>query len=231
MNDILQDLAASPLFENVRPEALEAARQVAIVRNFSAGDVMLGQEADGETLYLLASGAVTVERSSITGQERVLNYLYAPALIGEIAVVLDGQRSATVRCVTDVRALMFYRDPLRSVIDRHPQVLWNLARVLGQRVRDLNDELLIVTFSSTEACVAYALYSLYRQRQHARLENAAVLEMSHQELANRSGNSRESVSRALRKFEAAGLIRSRARRLEIMNVEGLEAVMYGLDDD
>jgi len=99
----------------------------------TAGDVIVAQGTAGDGLYVVVSGRLRV--SVIAGaRERVLHDLARGAIVGEIALVSDRPRSATVRAVRDSDLLQLRVSSFKSLIQRSPAVLGEIARLLVDRL-------------------------------------------------------------------------------------------------
>lgn len=216
-----EQLRGNPLFDGVQEETIREAGRVAVPYRFEEGEVLLFQDRDGELLHLLTAGAVRVSRLGVGQLERTVSELYAPSLVGESALLLGGERSATVTATLPSRTLALHRPHLEVIARRDPTLLWNLARILAERVRDLNDEL-IACGHSTDAALAHVLRGLYTQRLHAGVPDAAALPLTHGDLMVRLSASRETVSRVLKRFQEQGIVRVSEGRLHLLRPEVLE---------
>ncbi|WP_045233835.1 Crp/Fnr family transcriptional regulator [Deinococcus pimensis] len=222
-------LLQSPLFHDVPPEAVSMAEQSVIERHFHPGDVLVSQEAQGEALFLVTAGRARVTRVSLGGRERVLGFLYAPAVFGEISVLSRRGRSATVVADTEVSALMLHRAEFEQLLTRSPKVLWNLATILADRVASLNDELIALGIS-TEATMAHVFVNLYHQRGAAGEAQPDLLPLNQTDLMLRLSASRETVARVVRKLEKNGLVKHEQGGVRLRSVDGLERIVYDLEE-
>lgn len=223
-------LTRSPLFEDVPPSAIQMVESAVTERVYGAGEVLVSQEAQGEALYLITRGRARVVRVSAAGRDRALGFLYAPAVFGEIAVLSRRARHASVVADTEVSALLLHRAEFEQLLARYPKVLWNLARILAERVATLNDELIALGIS-TEAAMAYVFVNLYRQRQAAGESAPASLPLSQQDLIQRLSASRETVARVLRKLEREGVVRAVQGGVQLLDLARLDALVHGLEEE
>lgn len=230
--DTRQILADSRLFKDAPEGAVRMALDGAVRRDYAAGSTIFREGDEGEAIYCLAKGRVKIARSNLEGRERIFTILTPPEVIGEMSLVSREPRSATAYCIDAVSALVIYRDDLKSVLDRYPQVLWSLARIMASRLGEMNREVEVLSFASTQACVAYALHSLYLRGGFVPgPDGHAQLGFTHQDLANRTGNSRETITRVLREFESAGIIRTKPGTITLLTPDALEDVIYGFRED
>ncbi|GGJ71543.1 Crp/Fnr family transcriptional regulator [Deinococcus aquiradiocola] len=226
----LHDLSESVLFRDVSPEGVKMALEGSIELTYAPEDTIVRQDAPGEALYLLKSGVARVTRTSLGGRVRVLGDLYAPAVLGETAALGSSSRSATVTALEEVRAQVLYRDHLERVMSRHPRVLWNLARLLADRVTQLNDEL-IAAGISTEASMAQVLTQMYDRRVQAALPDPEVLPLTVTDLAQRLSSSRETAHRLLRRMQVRGLVGVQGGNVKVLDPEGLDNLLYQLAEE
>jgi CRP/FNR family transcriptional regulator, cyclic AMP receptor protein len=232
MEDLRAALERSSLFMGAPESAIKMALEAVTLRTFAQNAEIFREDDPGEAVYLITDGRVKVSRANLEGRERIFTILTSPEVLGEMAVVSSGSRSATAQCLDRVTALVIYREELRGVLDRYPQVLWNLTKILAKRLGDMNREVEILSSASTTSCVAYALQALYlRGGFRSGKDGLPMLEFTHQDLANRTGNSRETITRALRDFEKDGVIKTRPGVITLLKPEALEAIIFGLRDN
>jgi CRP/FNR family transcriptional regulator, cyclic AMP receptor protein len=226
----IDDLTDSVLFDGVALEGVQMALAGTTELIYQPGELLIRQEAEGEAMYLLRSGSVRVSRSGLGGRMRLLGDLYAPAVLGETAALGGSHRSATVTALEEVRALVIYRDHLERVMNRYPRVLWNLARLLADRVTQLNDEL-IAAGISTEASMAQVLSQMYGQRLAASTPQPEMLPLSVSDLAQRLSSSRETAHRLLKRLQGRGLVQVLPSAVLVLDRKGLDTLLGQLAEE
>lgn len=232
MDIIRSGLERSSLFSGAPEAAIKMALEATTVRNFAPESEIFREDDPGEAVYMIVDGRVKVSRANLEGRERIFTILSNPEVLGEMAVISSTLRSATAYCLDQVTTLVIYREDLKAILDRHPYVLWNLTRILAKRLGDMNREVEMLSFASTQACVAYALQGLYlRGGFKSGKDGLPTLEFTHQDLANRTGNSRETITRVLRDLEKEGIIKTRPGLIALLKPEALEAIIFGLRDN
>jgi NTE family protein len=135
-------LARAPLFAGLPPDALEAAEAVAQVRRYAAGDPMCRQGEPSESLLILRRGSAqafveSVTRSSVTTVAR-----FRPGdMVGEIGLLANVPRSATVVARSDAEALEIPAEHFWRLAAGQPRLQSNLAALLAGRLARRNAEL------------------------------------------------------------------------------------------
>ena len=140
-----EELQRSRLFHGLLPEEIEMLAEVTQQKNYKAGELVFEQGSVGDSLFLLAEGAVDVVRKREDGEERVIATLHAPEFFGEMSLIDKEYRSATIRASTDTVMLCLSSENLRSFsrVYRNGFTLLviNIARVLSLRLRETNEKL------------------------------------------------------------------------------------------
>ena len=104
---------------------------------FKAGDSIIIEGSRGETYYLIATGEATVLKGAGVGQ-RELQRLGPGDGFGEMSLVADEPRSATVKAVSDVELLCLDREQFIVLMDQEERFAQRILRLLSQRLRQSN---------------------------------------------------------------------------------------------
>jgi len=117
---------------------------VAKIREFSAGEFIVEEGTDGDSVFLLYDGSVSISTTANSGDEIRLKTLSdRGAFFGEVGLGDPGPRSATVKSETTAvlleLSLAGFEEFFRDVADSERLVMRNVARVLAQRIRNSNE--------------------------------------------------------------------------------------------
>jgi len=105
-------------------------------RNYSAGSTLIKQGDTGVGLYILTSGKVRVTRVNNPDRpEEELDISGVGSVLGEMALLDDLPRSATVTAIEDVTALLLPVWEFRTTLQSHPDIALRLLSVLSRRLR------------------------------------------------------------------------------------------------
>lgn len=203
---MLSDRRATPLpLPAGLPPALQALAERGDTRRYRKG-VLLIQEGDhGDTIYIVLSGSVRAYSAAENGRE-ITYGVYGPGeYVGEMS--LDGgPRSATVETMEPTTCAVITRETLTRYIAEHPEFAFELLAKIIRRAR-----------AATLSTKQLALNDVYG-RLKVLLDSLAVPaadgtrvihgRLTHQEIANRLGCSREMVSRVMKDLERGGYVRS-----------------------
>lgn len=123
-----------PLFADLEPDALELLRQAMEVVEFVQDEVLMRQGENGGAMFVLDDGMAHVRADDDDGQPVFERDLPAPAIVGEMALITNEPRSATVYAVTPIRALRIDRATLEELCRRNPQAAVVLTCLVGERL-------------------------------------------------------------------------------------------------
>lgn len=127
-------LASTPLFSGLSQEALESFVSELQLVHLASGEVLFHEGEPGDALYVIVEGEVLVEAE---GPPRVeMARLGAGAFIGEVALMTDQPRSATVAAIEDAELLRVDRATLKHVLAEHGEVLAAVLRFVRDRLVD-----------------------------------------------------------------------------------------------
>ena len=128
-------LRKAPLFEGLSRKELEELAKLADDLEVPEGKVLTRQGDTGREFFVLMQGEVEVERDGASLGRR------GPGdFIGEIALIEDIPRTATVTAATSVRLFVLTGQSFRSVVEAQPEVENKVLRTLARRLADMSDD-------------------------------------------------------------------------------------------
>ncbi len=200
-------LAATEVFGDLDQRELDSVAQVAVPRRWERGQVIFREGDQGDTCYLIRTGAVVLTREHQDGRMVALAELRAGALFGELAMFRGETRSATAEAIEPTTAVAFLATDMAGLMKRNPALPLKFLANLAERVSKTNERLLQQSFQTVAGRVASALLAQTISRQADGAPEEDVLIRSTQaEIANLAGTSRESASRFLATLERAGVV-------------------------
>jgi CRP-like cAMP-binding protein len=134
------DLRAVPLFQSLSEDNLSSLAKTVARRRASTGDVLCREGEPGDEMYVVLSGTVTLYKA-VGERETELGRLESGAYFGEMALIGDAPRSATIRATTELDYLAIDRDTLMEVIAAFPTVALQILRGYNERLADTTERL------------------------------------------------------------------------------------------
>lgn len=225
--DTTELLARVPLFSELAAEELARVAEVAVPRRFESDEVVFREGDTSNTCYVIRSGRARAVREHVDGRSITLANFGPGDIFGELAMLDDERRSATVETLQETEVLAILGPDMRRLLQEHPEISVKLIAGLGRRLRETNERLARQSFQTVQSRVAAVLAQLV---EAARAEGAAdgdvLITSTQADLAQLAGSSRESASRFLAVLERAGVISQGRGKLTVHDAGALERYVY-----
>ncbi|MBV8449255.1 MAG: Crp/Fnr family transcriptional regulator [Hyphomicrobiales bacterium] len=211
---IIRLLAGTALFKGLsEPELSTCAAKFREV-HFDKGEMLFARGDVGLSLYLIGEGRVRLAVVSSTGRELSFRHATAGDILGEIAALDGGTRSADAIALTAVTAYSLERSALHRLLSAHASISTAMVAYLCQRLRETSEQLEAIALLALETRLArFLLFALGDRQASVGKTVPLALKFSQDELAKLLGATRPKVNAALGELESAGAIRRTMDRL------------------
>jgi len=125
-----------PFVERLDPADRAALTAQARTEFFAAGSVICREGDHGDELYILQEGRVAVLKEVSSGRPVLLSIRSPGAILGEMSLVGEQPRSASLVAVEKTRVLCITADRFRVLMDQYPGISWNVLTVLNDRLHE-----------------------------------------------------------------------------------------------
>ncbi|MFJ9637164.1 Crp/Fnr family transcriptional regulator [Streptomyces sp. NPDC101178] len=180
-----------------------------VVHAWSRGEILMRQGERGDRAILLRQGLVKITTESANGYTSLLAFRGPGELVGELAVLDGGARSATVTAVRPVRGVIIPASRFAALIQEHGDLALAVLRGVSGRLRHSDRHREALGSRSAAVRIAHVLLEFAERHGTAAADRgptALAVSMTQQELAGAAGTSRESVVRTLRDLHDLGLV-------------------------
>ena len=133
-------LRSVPLFGDIDGRDLRWINEIATEKSYRAGEIVFRENEEGDALYIIVSGSVKIIKG--TDYPILLTILEERDYFGEMAILDQDLRSATVEVNEDVTLLMIRRDHFQSLLLSRPQIAFAIFKSFSRRIRQLQYRLL-----------------------------------------------------------------------------------------
>lgn len=193
-------------------------------RDYKAKSVMMREGENSDLLYLILDGSVSVMVENERDREHmmVISYLNTGDFFGEMGLFTEGDddespRSAMIQARTTCEVAEISYEKFHEVRDQFPDILFAIARQMGNRLRATTRKLKNLAFVDVSGRVAQTLLDLCKEPDAMSHPEGMQIKITRQELSKIVGCSREMAGRVLKNLEEDGLV----------SVSGKTMVVYG----
>ena len=203
-----------PLFADLDDRELAAIAAVAKPRRYAKDDVVFYEDESGDVICLIREGQVKVTMISPEGKEIILSLLGPGDFFGEMAVVDDEPRSATVVATESLELMTIYRNDFLQILMENFDITKKVLAELSKRLRSASSRIESLATMDVYGRLARFFLDLARD-QGKMLDNGyvAVTRPTHQAIANMIGTSRETVSRLIHDLMRQNLLISEGKTI------------------
>jgi len=212
-----ETLTRTDFFADASPDALHEVAAAGQELHLIRGDVLFNEGDPPEALFLVLRGRLAIALANpIDRRESVVALMEQGDLFGEMGMLDDGPRSAMARALEPTTVLSIPYDRVLSMFEKNPKLLWNVARLLAQRIRVTDEALADSVFLDVTGRTAKRLLEL------ANGTDEFMLPVTQEELAGMVGASRERVNKAIASFIRLGWLEQNDRSYKITQRDRLE---------
>jgi CRP/FNR family transcriptional regulator len=210
-----------PLFSTLTDEEFNQLRHIFTVKAYHKNQIIFLEEETGNYMYLVLSGKVKVAKSGAAGKETILAIHRTGDFFGEMSL-LDGKTApATVSAMEDAKIISVSGADFHKYLMHNEKVMLQIINVLCSRLRQVW-QTQSLSSSTADARIRMGIHQL-AARHGIRDAHGIIIDLkiTHQELAEMVGTSRETVTRVLAHLREQGIIEIDQRRMTLLNDEAL----------
>ena len=209
------------MFQGMTEPERQRIERACADRRYPRGATIFSKGDAADSLYIIKEGKVRMLSLSDEGAETIVHILKEGEIFGEL-LLSEEKRALTAAAGTDVLVAVLPKAGLVELLPSIPALSRNLIRLLSRRL--MNVERHFVEFGHTWSYHRLARTLLRLCAEHGRKTPAGILiplRLTHEDLANMIGTTRETVTTQLNRFRRMGLVRRQDRFL-LVNRHRLE---------
>jgi CRP/FNR family cyclic AMP-dependent transcriptional regulator len=222
---ILGILRKSPVLADASADALARLAVAAQIQSYQPRRVVFLPGDRSVGVHFLASGRVKISKVTRDGKELTLAYRTAGDFFGEGALLEGGPREEMVEAMEVTAAVEVERSALDKLLLSNPNVTYQFLRAMINRRRELETKVEQLVFKDVGSKLAELLLRLGSEHGLEHKRGLVLgLKITHQEMANLIGSTRETVSLTLSHFKRNGLIQTEGRKVILVDREALRSL-------
>ena len=212
MKDRNEALRAIPLFRDLGEKDLADIAGLLIDRKFPRDAVIYEDGSMGDYMYIISEGQVKITKMSEDGREKILEILGPGNFHGEMALLDRAPRSASAKTITPCVLLALSRADFLGLLKQNHEVTLELIRVLARRLRETDEQIKGLLFERVEGRTRRLLARLAKEPVPGREDKIATSPITHQQLADLVGTSRETITRVVKELKDEGWLEQEGKR-------------------
>jgi CRP/FNR family cyclic AMP-dependent transcriptional regulator len=212
--DAIRALREIPLFSGVGDADLESLSSLVIERRFPKHKTIVEEGAPGDYMYIICDGRVKVTKLSGDGREKILELLDSGDFFGEMSLLDEAPRSASVEALSEVRVLALGRNDFLDLLKKSTNLAFSVVQELTRRLRQVDEQASSLSFQRVKQRTQGLLVRMAKNDTtdpKRRLTQA----LTHQQIADMIGTSRETVTRAIKDLKQEGWLEQNGKQYAV----------------
>lgn len=195
------------LFSSLGEKELRQITEHIIQRKYKKNQIILNEEETSEFMYIIIHGKVKIARVGMDGKETILSLHGSGEFFGELSLIDGKTTPATVFALDNSHVAIISKGHFYSLLYTQHKVLENLLKILSSRLRDAWDKIQMLTFHNAADRVKLLLRML-ADNLGEETDRGTILtvRLIHQDIADMTGLTRETVTRVLDRYVKNGEI-------------------------
>jgi len=210
---ILGFLRQTHLFKDVAEEALLLVVRKVKENFFARGYVIFNEGDSGETIHIVAQGKVKIVKNTKEGKAKTLAILKEGENFGEMALLTKDARTATVEAIEETSTLSITREDFEYLVKKEPSISFQIIKTLCERLARADRDIKNLALGDARSRIACVLADLQKEMK--------VLKLTHQDIAELAGLTRETTTRTLIQLEKEGVVQTASKSITITDIKKL----------
>lgn len=218
-------LRTAGFFCQLPPETLKDFNAVRSMATYPSGAVLFLEKQEPRGVFVLCAGEIKLSISSSTGKTLILRIAKAGEVLGLMAVLEGAPYEVTAETLHPCQAAFIRRDDFLRLIATHPCLYQSIVRQFASLYEGACEQLRTVALSaSAPEKVARLLLEWSHDGKWTREGMQIKVPLTHEEMAESVGTTRETVTRTLSEFKTKNLVTLNGSTLMISNRAALETI-------
>lgn len=210
------------LFSRLSSSQIAHIESCSVAKNYDRGGVVYLPSDRNDSVALLARGRVRIYHLTQEGKQAVLAIMDPGEMFGELSLMSDGHRDEFAEAMDKSTVILIPREEILGLMAEYPDVALGVSRLMGFRRQRVERRLKSLLFRSNRERLVHLLLELASKYGEQAEEGIRIgIKLSHQELANIIGSTRETVTVLLGELQSEGSLLIRRRQLILTKLNRL----------
>ena len=215
-----------PLFENLSLKEIRSLKKHLKPRTYRRGEMVFTEGDDCKEILIIVSGRLKVFRTSSEGREQILEVLESGDTCACNPGTVHWSCSASAQALTSCRTWSLPRSHYKKLVASNHKLAQSLNRIFAERLCKFCSLIEGVALDTPTRRLAKFLLDIMNDQNHkVSADKHTEIVFTHEEIAQRIGLVRETVTRHLHKFKKQGLIDIQSHRILVLDKKGLETLL------
>ncbi|MBL4706850.1 MAG: Crp/Fnr family transcriptional regulator [Flavobacteriales bacterium] len=211
------------LFKNLSEEELEELDKLAVMKSADKNQFIYFPKEPSKILFFLKQGRIKIGSYSADGKEIIKAILYPGEVFGEMGIVgEESRKDFAVAMDADTRMCTLNVEEFKEMMNSNPELSLELTKTIGEKLRNIERRLESLIFKDArERIIDFMKEMAEKYGKKIGVETLVKHDLTHQDIANLTATSRQTVTTVLNDLKDKDLIYMERKRFLIRSLEGL----------
>lgn len=221
----MSNLKEISIFQGLSDAKLKEIEPFPIKRTYRKKDIIFSEGDPSDWFYFVLKGEVKITKLSMDGKEIILEIIHPADFFGGLAVLRGFPYPANAVAREDCEVLRISRENIKTILDRHPDLMMKIMQSIGDRVRDSHETTRSIALDKVAPRIAALLLKLAEQAGRKTDRGTEVdMKLTKQDIAEMVGTTVETSIRTMSRFKKLGLIEEKDGKVIVKNLPGLSEI-------
>lgn len=211
------------LFSELTDQQLADVAAIVRDRSYQPGQFVFIEGEPGEALFILKQGLIKLTKRTEDGREHILHFVNPGEVFAEVVLFDEkGSYPATAEVQQDTVVGVIRNSDMTALISSNSEIAVSLLAFMARRLRQAQDRSMNLALNDVRRRLVFILLDL--ASEHGTLTDQGIvlnLALTHQELANMVGTSRESANRIINDLKKSGALETNRQQIIILDKQTL----------
>jgi len=211
-----------PLFHDLSPQEMDRVVEIAISRFMPRKTVIFNEGSEKEAVFFIQDGLVKTYKTDENGNEQIVSFLKTGDMFPHAGFFNQRPYPATAEAITDTHLLAIPVQLFELLLMHNPSIAVKMMRVMGDKILELQETIQSLSGQGVRQRVLSFLIRLAEQLGTVSGCKVTIdLPMTHQEIANSVGTTRETINRVLNQLTKENVLIMDRNHIVINNLEAI----------
>lgn len=215
-NEIISFLKQTYLFSEISNKGLKKISNFVKENFYKKQEIILTEGEKGNTLHIIVKGRVKITKYTQQGKIKVLAILNEKDSFGEMSLLTEEARSATVEAIDNVITLSIFKKEFMNILQTEPSISLQIIKTLCHRLAKADRDLKNFIAGNARGRIASVLFDFEDKNN--------IIRLTHQEIAEIAGLTRETTTRILNSFVNEKIIKTKRGQIFILDEGRLKEI-------
>lgn len=211
------------MFSEMTKDELDKIAQITDLRQYPRNSTIFVEAQERTTIYFIQTGSIKITRVDNSGNEQVITLLQKGDMFPHVGFFDDSPYPGTAQTITDCKLLAISIKDFDRLLNSNPQIAKSVMKIMAKKILQLQSRLQVVISGDVHQKVVMSLLRLVQEYGIVKEDGILIsIPLTHQDLANMLGMSRESVNRVLNQLKKEKILNINRKGILIYNLNSLE---------